>query len=279
MKWFKHDADANLDAKLQNVLLDYGLEGYGLFWYCLEMIVNKVSQENISFELEHDARIIARNTGSTAQKVSEMMEYFVEQGLFENADGTITCLKLAKRLDKSMTSNPEMRSIIGKLNESGQLCTTLDSKSHDSIMTKSGIVMQDKTRLDKTRIKLGDFDSNLSFDVFWKAYPRKIGKGNAKTRFKNKVKSDDKFKAVMTGLKNHLPLWAKTDSQFIPHAATWLNGDRWEDEVEMPSQMQQVGRMTESQLVEFCDSKGMSTIGLTKDQLLSKVQKFREKVA
>ena len=30
MKWFKHDSDANLDAKLQNVLLDYGLEGYGL---------------------------------------------------------------------------------------------------------------------------------------------------------------------------------------------------------------------------------------------------------
>lgn len=68
------------------------------------------------------------------------MRYFVELGLFENSQGTVTCLKLARRLDKSMTSNPEMRSIIEGL------------KSHDSIMTQSEKPMQDKIRLDKNRI-------------------------------------------------------------------------------------------------------------------------------
>ena len=43
MKWFKHEAAANMDAKLQEVLLDYGLEGYGLYWYCLELIAGKGS--------------------------------------------------------------------------------------------------------------------------------------------------------------------------------------------------------------------------------------------
>ena len=110
MHWFKHDADASQDAKLQNVLLDYGLEGYGLYWYCLELIVGKIDVDNITFELEHDARIIARNTGSTAQKVEEMMRYFVSQGLFESGDqGRVTCLKLAKRLDKSITNNHKKR--------------------------------------------------------------------------------------------------------------------------------------------------------------------------
>ena len=112
MKWFKHDTDANTDNRLQNVLLDYGLEGYGLYWYCLELIASKVDREKVTFELEHDARVIARNTGSTPQKVEEMMRYFVSIGLFENADGIISCLKMAKRLDKSMTSNTEMRKII-----------------------------------------------------------------------------------------------------------------------------------------------------------------------
>lgn len=139
MKWIKHDTDANQDAKLQNVLLDYGLEGYGLYWYCIELIAGKVDKDNITFELEHDARIIARNVGSTAQKVEEMMRYFVELGLFENSQGTITCLKLARRLDKSMTSNPEMRATIESL------------KNHDGVMTESGIIMQDKIRLDKNR--------------------------------------------------------------------------------------------------------------------------------
>jgi len=141
MKWLKHDSDANQDAKLQNVLLDYGLEGYGLYWYCIELIAHKVDKDSITFELEHDARIIARNTGSTPQKVEEMMRYFVNLGLFEDSTGVITCLKLAKRLDKSMTSNPEMRAIIEGL------------KNHDKVMTQSDKPMQDKIRLDKNRIK------------------------------------------------------------------------------------------------------------------------------
>lgn len=141
MKWVKHDTDANADAKLQNVLLDYGLEGYGLYWYCIELIAGKVDKDNITFELEHDARIIARNTGSTTQKVEEMMRYFVDTGLFENHQGVVTCLKIAKRLDKSMTSNPDMRAVIERL------------KSHDSIMTQSAKPMQDKIRLDENRVE------------------------------------------------------------------------------------------------------------------------------
>ena len=150
MKWIKHDSDANQDAKLQNVLLDYGLEGYGLYWYCIELISGKVDKENITFVLEHDARIISRNVGSTVQKVEEMMRYFVEIGLFEGSGGVITCLKLARRLDKSMTSNPEMREIIG----------SFKTESHDSIMTESRTIMQDKIRLDKIRLDKIRLDKN-----------------------------------------------------------------------------------------------------------------------
>lgn len=139
MKWIKHDTDANQDAKLQNVLLDYGLEGYGLYWYCIELIAGKVDKDNITFELEHDARIIARNTGSTPQKVEEMMRYFVELGLFENADGVITCLKLARRLDKSMTSNTEMRALIENM------------RNHDGVMTKSAKLMKEENRLEENK--------------------------------------------------------------------------------------------------------------------------------
>ena len=139
MKWIQHDTDANQDAKLQNVLLDYGLEGYGLYWYCIELIAGKVDKDNITFELEHDARIIARNTGSTPQKVEEMMRYLVKEGLFESSEGVITCFKLAKRLTQSMTSNPQMRAIIDGF------------KNHDPVMTESQNVMQDKITLDKNK--------------------------------------------------------------------------------------------------------------------------------
>ena len=159
MKWIKHDTDANQDAKLQNVLLDYGLEGYGLYWYCIELIAGKVSKDCITFELEHDARIIARNTGSTPKKVEEIMTYFVDSGLFENSSGMITCMKLAKRLDKSMTSNPEMRNII----------ESLKLNSHDKVMTQSEKPMQDKIRLEENRVNTNDRSSDQS-DVVEKAF-------------------------------------------------------------------------------------------------------------
>lgn len=155
MKWFKHDTDANLDGKLQNVLLDYGLEGYGLYWYCIELIAGKVDKDNIKFELEHDARIIARNTGSTQQKVEEMMRSFIKLGLFENIDGRVTCLKLAARLDKSMTSNSEMRKLIDSL------------KNHDPVMTPSedshDKVMKEEIRIDKIK-DLSDSQAKTDID-------------------------------------------------------------------------------------------------------------------
>ena len=211
MKWIKHDTDANQDAKLQNVLLDYGLEGYGLYWYCIELIAGKVDKDNITFDLEHDARIIAKNTGSTPQKVEEMMRYFVKTGLFEDSSGVITCFKLARRLDKSMTSNVEMRAIIDNL------------KNHDSVMTKSDKPMQDKNRLDKNKdmIDLGnqpplfsdekevkqDYleERTLAFDDFWRQWgdnKKMVGKVNTapkstvKTKFLNQTFNASKVRAM-----------------------------------------------------------------------------------
>ncbi|EOL1464713.1 Lin1244/Lin1753 domain-containing protein [Escherichia coli] len=139
MKWFKHDSDANRDEKLQNVLLDYGLEGYGLYWYCIELIAYEVDQHNLTFELKHDARIIARNVGSTPKRVEEMMRYFIEVGLFDCSHGVVRCLSLAKRLDQSMTSKSGYRNAIRDLREkisSGEL-TSLPPKGHDGVMTGS----------------------------------------------------------------------------------------------------------------------------------------------
>ena len=129
MKWFKHDSDANSDAKLKRVRMKYGLEGYGLYWYCLELITNDVSDTNLTFELEHDAEVIAFDVGIHQERVQEMMTYMVNVGLFENNNGRLTCLKILKRLDTSMTSNNAMRGLIQKArSEVNQGVTVL---SHD----------------------------------------------------------------------------------------------------------------------------------------------------
>lgn len=100
MKWFKHDSNANNDAKLKRVKLKHGMEGYGLYWYCLELIAQNVDQHNLTFELEHDAELIAADTGIHQDRIQEIMRDFVLWELFESSNGLITCLKMAARTDE-----------------------------------------------------------------------------------------------------------------------------------------------------------------------------------
>lgn len=127
MKWYKHDSNANADAKLKKVRMKYGMEGYGLYWYCLELICDGIEAHNLTFNLEHDSEIIAHDTGIHYERVQEMMSYMVNLELFEMNQGIITCMKMAKRLDMSMTSKPAFRKSIQEARG-----------NHDRVMTGSG---------------------------------------------------------------------------------------------------------------------------------------------
>jgi hypothetical protein len=222
MDWFRHDSNANLDEKLQEVLLDYGLEGYGLYWYCIELIVGKTSVDDITFEIKHDARVIARNTGSTAQRVEEMMKRFISLGLFENNDGKITCLKVAKRLMSSATSNIQMRNLIQNI-----------KVRHDDVMTASDKIRSDKIRLDKIRLDKPLRTNVLDdgFEEFWNSYPKKVGKEAARKAWE-KYKSNFTLDAVLLALDWQIESdqWRRNDGQFIPNPATYLNQGRWQDQ-------------------------------------------------
>lgn len=163
MRWFKHDSDANSDAKLKRVRIKYGLEGYGLYWYCLELIAGDVSKDKITFELEHDAEIIAHDTGVHYQRVQEMMTFMVNLGLFQQDDGVVRCIKMAQRMDQSMTSNPQMRRIIESFKADNDKREPEKScLSHDRVMTQSAEPMQDKTRLDES---IKDMSPNGSVEL------------------------------------------------------------------------------------------------------------------
>ena len=154
MKWFKHDSDASSDAKIKKLVIRHGAVGYAVYFHCLELIASNVSNDNITFELEHDSEIIADNLRikGTAEKsgvqvVEEIMHYIVQLKLFENHDGRITCFKMIKRLDSSMTGNPAFRKLIADAKNSHDLI----DESHDSVMMRHDSVMLEENRIEKKR--------------------------------------------------------------------------------------------------------------------------------
>ena len=72
--------------------------------------------------------------------------------------------------------------------------------------------------------------NNNYFDEFYSEYPRKVGKGAARKAWAKAIKKADVHYIISSA-----SLYAKStlgkDKEFIPHPATWLNGERWEDEI------------------------------------------------
>lgn len=70
------------------------------------------------------------------------------------------------------------------------------------------------------------------FSVFWKTYPRRVGKSSALKAWKRAKKpSLDAIIAKINALKASTQ-WTKDGGQFIPHPATWINRGGWDDEIE-----------------------------------------------
>ena len=72
--------------------------------------------------------------------------------------------------------------------------------------------------------------ASTEFDAFWKDYPRKVNKGTAKKAFEKALKQTD-LQTIMAGLETLRIQVAGKGQEFIPHASSWLNGERWTDEV------------------------------------------------
>jgi hypothetical protein len=80
------------------------------------------------------------------------------------------------------------------------------------------------------------------FDEFWSAYPRKIAKAVARKAFAKLTEQQqlDACKAI----DDHNAYWQtkETELEFIPHPATWLNQERWEDELVIEPKKEKISK-------------------------------------
>lgn len=67
------------------------------------------------------------------------------------------------------------------------------------------------------------------FEILYQDYPRKIGKGAARKALKAALKKTDIQNLFEKILAFSIEAEGK-EERFIPHMATWLNQERWEDE-------------------------------------------------
>ena len=74
-----------------------------------------------------------------------------------------------------------------------------------------------------------NFDKNDAFERFWSAYPRKTNKKKAKDAFIRKCTDEIMFQKMLSSLVDQKQSDQWQNPRFIPHASTWINGERWND--------------------------------------------------
>lgn len=122
-------------------------------------------------------------------------------------------------------------SVQARIGTSNRYFLTLDT---DVLPTAEADVRRDRTPTsyntkENTKANTKENFYSKNFEVFWNKYPRKVGKYNAAKSFA-KAEQDVSFVEILKGLDIFIKLNQNTETRFIPHAATWLNGKRYLDE-------------------------------------------------
>lgn len=147
-----------------------------------------------------------------------VLDHLQELGMIQQSNGEITIKNWRKR-QEMMLSNAERQARFRAKRDSNAKVTQMSQNSNERI---------EENRIEENRNTLVE-----RFNLFWAMYPRKEQKKKAQVAWL-KIKPDQALHdEIIKGLQKFLVCeqWTKDNGRFIPHPTTWLNGERWRDEV------------------------------------------------
>tara|TARA_R110002153_G_scaffold48095_2_gene135762 strand:- start:343 stop:1107 length:765 start_codon:yes stop_codon:yes gene_type:complete len=104
--FFSHDFNAHQDEKVLDLRMDYGFEGYGIYWMIVELLAGASAHK-----MEFNPKRIAFSNSLREETVSDIITKY---GLFEVKDGMFTSASLIKRMS-------HLDDVRAKRKESGRL--------------------------------------------------------------------------------------------------------------------------------------------------------------
>ena len=225
--YFSHDANAQHDPKIIKMLSKFGWEGYGIYWALVERLRN---EPDYILECDYDCLAFALRTDKDKIK-SIVLDY----NLFEVYDGKFWSKSLLSRMEKKNEKSKKAREsalkrwnrskskTIKKIKDSPLLVgfEQKDYKNANVLRTHSETNAIKEKKVNKKKV-------NIDFSVFWNLYDKKVGDKSKCVKKWNNLKDEDRSKII-----NTLPVFLKLipDKQFQPYPMSYLNGNRWEDDL------------------------------------------------
>lgn len=111
--------------------------------------------------------------------------------------------------------------------------SNMSSKAEANASTLGSGVLEPPTRPEPVTTKNSSSTATPSTDSeefkrFWAAYPRPVGKGQARKAWNAAIKKADPER-IIEAAGRFTAARGNQDPKFTPHPSTWLNGERWGD--------------------------------------------------
>lgn len=128
---------------------------------------------------------------------------------------------------------PDFHEKQNKLNPAKETTPEIPNLTPESILSQSGVTpLQDKIREVKSNKDIVKKEAlEKSFNEFWRAYPRKVNKKEAKAKWVRIKILDLAIILKAIEVQKQTENWQKDNGKYIPHPTTWLNQERWNDEM------------------------------------------------
>ena len=224
IKWIKISVNMFSDDKIKQIRGMEDGDEIILIWLQLLLLAGRINQDGMLIisgaEIPYTESMLARAFDMPDEIVEKAMAVFVEYAMVEIIDDVYHVANWAKHQAVDGMDKIREQDRIRKQKERQR-------KKESTAQTKQATT--DKTPLQRR------------FDSFWKAYPKKVGKGAAEKAFA-KAKPDDTLTEKMLSAveaAKRSSQWRKDGGQYIPNPATWLNQKRWDDELPEEAQMMQ----------------------------------------
>ena len=107
MRWFKHFSDARFNLKLRPVIAKFGMEGYGVYWSCLELVAQQGGENSVSGQYpDYSVKAqkgwktaLSMDCGISVEKLEPILDHFSLLGLVSEKALKRGDLSIPKLLD------------------------------------------------------------------------------------------------------------------------------------------------------------------------------------
>lgn len=234
--YFSHDSNAHCDPKIVDMMFDYGIEGYGMFWMIVESLRE---QDNYCLKLDRSTyRMISKETMKPVEFIEKYIDDCINKYLlFMHEDGMFYSKSLYERMNKMDEIKKKRKEAIQKRWNKDTSEIQVNNNSNTSevqVDTKESKVKERK--VNKKKLKEINEELKEQLDSIWKLYPRKSGKDKAYSKLPALIQEHG-YNNVVLAVTKYRNSVVNTDEKFILMGSTFFNG-RINDYIELKGQQE-----------------------------------------